>query len=62
VDATPLDQTALFNSAVKQRVMRFQRHNGLRIDGIVGEQTLLQLNTALAKASASRLISKAGNG
>lgn len=45
-----------FNSALKQRVELFQGKHGLEADGVVGVQTLLQLNEALGiDASASGL-------
>lgn len=37
----------LFDTGLKRRVMAFQRMHGLEQDGIVGQQTLIQLNTAL---------------
>ncbi|KAA1194278.1 AAA family ATPase [Pseudohalioglobus sediminis] len=42
----PLTDTR-FNAALKQRVILFQRANGLEDDGVVGVQTLLKLNAAL---------------
>ena len=35
-----------FNSSLKWRVMEFQRVRGLDVDGIVGRDTLIELNTA----------------
>lgn len=39
--------TQVFNAALGQRVRLFQRERGLASDGVVGLQTLLQLNEAL---------------
>ena len=36
-----------FDTALQRRVMAFQKMHGLEQDGIVGQQTLIQLNTAL---------------
>ncbi len=36
---------ARFDEALEARVMKFQRDNGLQVDGIVGAQTMLLLNT-----------------
>ena len=41
---SPRDVNARFNRALKERVVRFQRANGLDTDGVVGKQTLMQLN------------------
>jgi len=41
----------LFDEELKQRVMEFQRSNFVQADGIVGEQTLIQLNRAVAGSS-----------
>jgi len=38
----------LFDDMLKRRVMDFQRTHCVKADGIVGEQTLIQLNTATA--------------
>lgn len=49
--------TAVFNSALQQRVRMFQRTHGLEDDGVVGVQTLLKLNELLgvdATATAAR--------
>jgi general secretion pathway protein A len=48
----------LFTAPLKQRVILFQRTYGLEDDGVVGQQTLLQLNQALGidpRASELRL-------
>lgn len=37
----------VFDKELKRRVMAFQRAHGLKADGIVGENTFIQLNTAL---------------
>ncbi len=39
----PASDPALFDAALQERVMRFQRERALPVDGIVGEGTLLQL-------------------
>ncbi|QFU77780.1 general secretion pathway protein GspA [Halioglobus maricola] len=44
--ARPLTERR-FNAALKQRVVMFQRAQGLEADGVVGVQTLQQLNSAL---------------
>ncbi len=44
-DSKPAD--LFFDAGLKKRVMTFQRRHGLKADGVVGEQTLIQLNTAL---------------
>ncbi|MFW6099229.1 MAG: peptidoglycan-binding protein, partial [Thermodesulfobacteriota bacterium] len=42
------DQTLspLFDEALEERVIEFQRTHFVQADGIVGEQTLIQLNEA----------------
>jgi len=50
-----------FNADLKQRVMLFQRANGLEDDGVVGVQTLLKLNELLEiDVTASRLRRESG--
>ncbi len=42
----PVPDPARFDDALRTRVERFQRRHALRPDGIVGGQTLIQLNSA----------------
>jgi general secretion pathway protein A len=42
---------AKFDLETQQRVMRFQRSQGLLADGIVGKQTLIQLNGSVADST-----------
>lgn len=51
VSDPPGAKTVRFDDVLHQRVMEFQRAQNLEVDGIVGWQTLLQLNTALADPS-----------
>jgi general secretion pathway protein A len=37
------EESSLFNKSLKQRIIAFQRQQGLVSDGVVGEQTLLML-------------------
>ncbi len=39
--------SGVFDTALRQQVMNFQRANRLRVDGIVGVQTQIALNSAL---------------
>jgi general secretion pathway protein A len=41
----PSDDPQYFDSALQRQVMDFQRGRGLTPDGVVGKQTLIQLNT-----------------
>jgi general secretion pathway protein A len=43
-----LSPSPLFDARLKKRVMEFQRANFVEADGIVGEQTLIQLNKTTA--------------
>jgi len=52
----------LFDNMLKRRVMDFQRTHFVKEDGIVGEQTLIQLNTATADTSIPLLCSRSQNG
>ncbi|MFO7600437.1 MAG: AAA family ATPase [Candidatus Desulfacyla sp.] len=52
----------LFDQDLKRRVMEFQRANFVRADGIVGEQTLIQLNKATAGAAIPLLYTRPTNG
>jgi len=44
-ESNPDNLSSRFDYALKNRVTEFQRHYGLKPDGIVGEQTLLMLST-----------------
>jgi len=52
----------LFDEKLKKRVMEFQRANFVEADGIVGEQTLIQLNQAIAGSAIPRLYHGTPNG
>lgn len=52
----------LFDDMLKRRVMDFQRAHFVRADGIVGEQTLIQLNTGTADHSIPLLYIQSQNG
>lgn len=52
----------LFDEELKQRVMEFQRTHFVEADGIVGEQTLIQLNKAMAGSSIPLLSARLPNG
>jgi general secretion pathway protein A len=39
--------TARFDPTLKERVVHFQQANGLQTDGVVGKQTLMQLNALI---------------
>ena len=41
----PSDDPQYFDTALQRQVMDFQRSRGLAPDGVVGKQTLIQLNT-----------------
>jgi len=45
--ARALGDRPRFDQALKERVVRFQRKHGLMADGVVGKQTLIQLNMAV---------------
>jgi len=45
----------VFDGVLKKQVMAFQRAHGLIADGMVGERTLIQLNTALQEPGMPRL-------
>jgi general secretion pathway protein A len=34
-----------FDASLRQQVMDFQRSNGLAVDGVVGKNTIIQLNS-----------------
>ncbi|MEJ2492685.1 MAG: peptidoglycan-binding domain-containing protein [Desulfuromonadales bacterium] len=40
----PADDPQYFDTALQTQVMEFQRRHGLMPDGVVGKQTLIQLN------------------
>ncbi len=42
----PTGEAAVFDQAMKQRVMAFQRERGLEVDAVVGPRTVIQLNIA----------------
>ena len=52
----------LFDDMLKRRVMDFQRAHFVKADGIVGEQTLIQLNTGTADHSIPLLYMQSQNG
>ena len=52
----------LFDEMLKRRVMDFQRAHFVKADGIVGEQTLIQLNTGAANHSIPLLYIHSQNG
>jgi len=52
----------LFDDTLKSRVMDFQRAHFVKADGIVGEQTLLQLNTGTADHSIPLLYNQSQKG
>ncbi|MBC8421166.1 MAG: AAA family ATPase [Desulfobacterales bacterium] len=52
----------LFDEKLRMRVMEFQRTHFIKADGIVGEQTLIQLNKATANSSIPLLYSQPQNG
>jgi general secretion pathway protein A len=43
----PASTTPAYDNTIAQAVRQFQRVHGLMVDGIAGEQTLIELNTAL---------------
>ncbi len=53
-------QHAKFDLETQQRVMRFQRTQGLLADGIVGKQTLIQLNGSVADSTKPVLLREGG--
>jgi general secretion pathway protein A len=52
----------LFDENLKRRVMEFQRANFVKADGIVGEQTLIQLNRVTAGTAIPLLYARPTNG
>ncbi len=46
-EGDPTSAESLFDTGLKRRIMAFQRAHGLKADGVVGERTLIQLNTAM---------------
>ncbi|MET0008049.1 MAG: AAA family ATPase [Candidatus Thiodiazotropha sp. 6PLUC4] len=51
---------AVFDQPLHQRVVRFQRDHELLADGIVGKQTLIQLNSAVADLTMPKLLKAGG--
>lgn len=47
-----------FDDALKEEVMAFQRDQGLKVDGVVGRQTLLYLGGMTGEPGAPRLLSR----
>jgi len=43
-------QASVFDAALEQEVMRFQERSHVPVDGVVGEKTLIQLNTVVQDA------------
>lgn len=56
---TPQPLSPLFDESLKERVQRFQRNHSVRADGVVGEQTLIQLNAASRDPAVPLLTAKA---
>jgi len=46
-ELTSQSLSPVFDGPLKERVLRFQREHSVRADGVVGEQTLIQLNGAV---------------
>lgn len=44
-------QNPFFDPELKKRVMAFQKARELKVDGVVGQRTLIELNTAVADSS-----------
>jgi general secretion pathway protein A len=57
VPGLPLEEpdSAVFDAALRESVKSFQRGHGLEADGIVGPETLIQLNTAAGVPDIPRL-------
>jgi len=55
--AIPAADAQLFDDRLQQKVLDFQRSRGLVADGIVGENTLIQLNTRSGREGVPRLSS-----
>jgi general secretion pathway protein A len=51
---------ARFDQRLHMRVIRFQRDHGLLADGIVGKQTLIQLNASVADLTKPALLEADG--
>ena len=51
----PASDQSLYDEALKQRVISFQRSRLLRPDGIVGEQTLIHLSAAVRNVAVPAL-------
>ena len=49
----------LYDEALKQKVIEFQKSNGLKPDGIIGTMTLLRLQTGVSDPAIPRLLSVA---
>ena len=43
----PTGEPAVFDQAMQQRVIAFQRERGLEVDAVVGPRTMIQLNIAV---------------
>jgi general secretion pathway protein A len=46
-----------YNAAIRERVLLFQKQQGIKADGVVGRQTIMKLNQ-LANPSTPRLVNK----
>ncbi|WP_080872510.1 peptidoglycan-binding protein [Oceanobacillus timonensis] len=57
-----ITETTLFGSFMKQKVEEFQRDQGLRVNGIVDEVTLSQLNQAYNQQSTVKIFLDPGHG
>jgi murein L,D-transpeptidase YcbB/YkuD len=51
----PAADPQLFDNSLQQQVLAFQRSMGLVADGIVGENTLIHLNTRSGREGVPRL-------
>lgn len=56
----PPPPSDLYDQDLAARVMAFQRRHRLSADGVVGEQTMIRLNSALARASTPTLTARVG--
>jgi len=55
IEGKPIDinekKNLQFDPTLKWRVMEFQRIRGLNVDGVVGRDTMIELNTAVNNRS-----------
>ena len=52
----PAADPLVFDFALQKQVLEFQRNHGLEADGIVGENTIIHLNTASGREGVPRLL------